>query len=340
MADDTIRIVLVDSNNQSGMQQQSPGWFGGPSGNLSGGPAAMARGFMYGGPQGAMRGIMGQALGGMAQGAQGAAAGGAGIGGSAAGAFSGAMAAAGPVGIAIAVAQAVASAVKGAISFAGNTARAAASMNAGQAVDWFEGVVRKIPILGDVIGEAIGQFRALVDAIDQVAKRLAPFSAEISVAEANAEVRRVQNEARRAKQLGPELAAFVDAKSRAKESMENIQAKILEKILPVVTRIMEMIASILEGAEKFGDVYDAIPGMGESVKDMLDVLKGTKTQQDVGNKYLDRINKILEKREEVTADIILDSLLGMIPSETTLQETKQMQRDLRKLQTGGAFGAI
>ncbi len=63
---------------------------------------------------------------------------------------------------------------------------------------------------------------------------------------ARQEILNIQQEIRRARQLGPGLAEFVESSGDATRALNEIKAALVEQILPVVNPIMRTLAGLLE----------------------------------------------------------------------------------------------
>lgn len=100
--------------------------------------------------------------------------------------------------------------------------------------------------LGAAASAATGAFQSLVGGLDQAVNKLAPFSASLSVAQANAEVRQIERDMQRADKLGPELANFVDAKSNLKEDATDLLYSIIEPFIPIATDVLGFLRTVLE----------------------------------------------------------------------------------------------
>jgi hypothetical protein len=112
------------------------------------------------------------------------------------------------------------------------------------------------------IGEATSQFGQLVGALDKTAKRYEEFSPELAVSSAMAEVRQTFGDLRRAQQVGPGLARFVDAQSRLQQRVEDLKADLLEKLLPAVVNILEALNRTVGGVDAGIQIMQAIADHG------------------------------------------------------------------------------
>jgi hypothetical protein len=154
-------------------------------------------------------------------------------------------AAAGPVGLALAAADLVTDQVRGAIARAGEHYAAVARLDTAGVAKGFEGLAEQVPIVGKLFAETSRQMRQFLNALDETARRLAPYSGAITAAQAAAEVRAIEGDVRRAGLLGDDLAAFVEARSRLEETGQDLLAKMLKPLIPMATRFIEWLTETL-----------------------------------------------------------------------------------------------
>lgn len=85
------------------------------------------------------------------------------------------------------------------------------------------------------------------------------------------EIRRINTELQRSDAIGDDMAAFIDARSRAEENLEEIKTALLEQILPAVVLVMEGVESgtkVLVAIKRVGE--DLMPdGVGAGLKDFI-----------------------------------------------------------------------
>lgn len=106
-----------------------------------------------------------------------------------------------------------------------------------------------------VLGESVKQFAGLMDSITGTAKRYGEFSPNIAAAEAVVDIQQTLGDFRRAQEYGPELARYIKAQGDLQQRFEDAKMKLLLKILPAVTTIV--------------DTLEAIMGAGEGVTTVL-----------------------------------------------------------------------
>lgn len=120
---------------------------------------------------------------------------------------------------------------------------------------------------GKAVAEFHRQLAGFGDALDQTAKRLAPFSAPLAQAQGIAEMRQVMGELRRARMLGDELSKWVEARSKLEQATQDAMAKLLKPLIPAATRIMERVVELLEmiaGKTEEGDTSVGIDMLFDS----------------------------------------------------------------------------
>jgi len=98
-----------------------------------------------------------------------------------------------------------------------------------------------VKIFGQVL-EVLGNF---TQAIDQIADRYSAYSPEISVAQALADVSQTLGDLRRAQEIGPEMAQFINEESKLRQQFENEKIKILRAILPFATDAMRLLNDLM-----------------------------------------------------------------------------------------------
>lgn len=178
----------------------------------------------------------------------------------------GGMAAAGPIGAVVAVVVATLgalnNAVKGAVSAVGGFAIAVADSSAHPSVaigglgDAATAAGDKLiyitPIIGlaaSAFGESAKALSGFMQAIDKTIERYAEFSPEIAQSQAIAEIRQTMGDFRRAQEISNEMAQYTIAQADLQQKIEDIKIKILTKILPIATRILEVLEAILPSGE-------------------------------------------------------------------------------------------
>ena len=124
-----------------------------------------------------------------------------------------------------------------------------------------EEVNKYIPIVGYLItatGEAGKALAGLMQAIDKTAERYSEYSPEISQAQAIAEVRQTLGDLRRAQEIGLEMSRYIQAQADVQQRFEDIKIRLLTKVLPVVTRILEAIDSVMATGEGISETIGSL----------------------------------------------------------------------------------
>lgn len=193
------------------------------------------------------------------------------------------------VSAAMAVRQAVFDGVKGAIGTAGRAVSAIASANPDPAVpiakfgDTISKVGEKIPILGDaavVAGESLKALSEVMQELNRTADRYGEFNPQIAQAQAIAEVRQVMGDLRRAQQIGPEMAKFVMAQSDLQQKFEDIKIRLLNKIIPIVTRILEILEVVVTIGEPIVSTLAApLVAMAEVMAQLLNLQRDAQLKE-------------------------------------------------------------
>lgn len=151
-----------------------------------------------------------------------------------------------------------------AASAAGGTGGATASLvGAASAI-----VAASAPLL-ITVGAATAVFAGLVAAAKildakfrETADRLAPFSADISVARARAEVRQIQQNMESARMLGRPLAEYTDSSARISLAIQKMQdtivAVLLDRFLPLVNGAADLADEAVKRQHEFKLILESI----------------------------------------------------------------------------------
>jgi hypothetical protein len=150
-----------------------------------------------------------------------------------------------------------------------------------------------------VAASAVGGF---IDAVSGYADKLSPYSPQIAMAQAQAEVTQVLRDMERAQKLGPDLAKFIEAKSRLDQSWEDAKVAFMQKVVPSLTKIVEFLAFMLDG-------QDEMNKLGERM---------TKEQRDRANEQIRQINALMGP---------LAKMLGMTLKEIEENTRKDVDYD-------------
>ena len=133
-----------------------------------------------------------------------------------------------------------------------------------------EGAAPMIAI-ATVIGSAVvAGFKMVSGEANKMANTYGEYDPAIAQAQAQAEMRKVLGDMRRAEEASGELAAFVEAQSQMQDRWEDLKVKIMTKIVPVVTGILEVLGALFGLASK----RDA----DEELKDPTTILLGNQVE--------------------------------------------------------------
>ena len=110
-----------------------------------------------------------------------------------------------------------------------------------------------------VIGAAAAAvLHAVTRLLDKEADKYTEYSPEVAHAQAIAEIRQVMGDLRRSKEITPELSRYIMAQSDMQQKFEDIKVKLLVKILPVVTKVLEHIEVLMKAGESVAGVINVI----------------------------------------------------------------------------------
>ena len=112
------------------------------------------------------------------------------------------------------------------------------------------GAAAAVAVVGAVVAAVVIGFKAIVGEANQMVTKYEEYSPEIAQAQAMAEVRKITGDMRRAQESGGELAEFIKAQSEMQEHWEDLKTKIMTKIIPVVTGILEVLGALFGLASK------------------------------------------------------------------------------------------
>lgn len=126
--------------------------------------------------------------------------------------------------------------------------------NFGSAIAKTAGMIPGLGTAAIVAGESLKIFSSVVQGINQTADRYGEYSPEIAQAQAIAEVRQVMGDLRRAQEIGGEMARYLIAQSDLQQKFEDMKVKMLSKILPIVTRMVELLETVMPSGEGISSV--------------------------------------------------------------------------------------
>lgn len=100
-------------------------------------------------------------------------------------------------------------------------------------------------IFGKAVGETIGALGAVMKALDGMVNRYATFSPQLQLGLAQAEIRQTLGDMRRAQESGPALLQYLQQRTDLQQKFEDIKIRILQRIMPAVLRVMELVEALL-----------------------------------------------------------------------------------------------
>ena len=146
-----------------------------------------------------------------------------------------------------------------------------------------EQVAKVVPALGWMItaaGESAKALSSFMQAVDQTAEKYGEYSAEIAQAQGISEIRQTMGALRRAQEVGPEIARYIEARSDLQAKFEDIKIKLLVKILPAVTRILEVLEAIMPSGkgieDAIGQLTDPIGTLANAAAELVGLKRDEK----------------------------------------------------------------
>lgn len=243
--------------------------------------------------------------------------------------------AAGPVGIAIAVASQIKEAALGAVRAVGEAGGRAASLDTGVLFDGLTGAMEKFGPFGELASEATRALKRFADGLSQTAERLAPYSGALASAEAMKDARQIVGDVRRASLLGGDLAQFVEARSQLEDKGQDLLAKLIKPLIPLVTNMLKGLQRMLDILDALlntvGDAANAIPEGARAAITFVSPITGAIL------KYLGEIAKNTGK--ELGDDQMLTDLLNLVPADVFRPPAAAVPGGGGGPNFGGAVGA-
>jgi len=204
----------------------------------------------------------------------------------------------------------------------------AATGTGGNAIQYIAATVAALGPVGVAAAAAALGLYAVSSAANSAAERYGGFSPNIMAAEANASIRELMGDIRRAQMLGPELGKFIDAKSRLSEGWENVKAEFLKKVVPALTEIVNFLAELMAGTNALGAglkaandwVHDRLKELGKSVpfiKTLVENMEAhlkkiaNKTDEDFDPRWLDLLRDLKAPVQPVQQPPFIDNRLNM-----------------------------
>jgi hypothetical protein len=90
-------------------------------------------------------------------------------------------------------------------------------------------------------GTAVVAFKLLTSELDRTADKYEQYSPQISQAKAMQEITNTLGDIRRSRDISPNMTQYIQAQTDLQQKYEDIKVKLLEKLLPTVTAILEAI---------------------------------------------------------------------------------------------------
>lgn len=146
--------------------------------------------------------------------------------------------------------------------------------------DVAESVGQSLPYVGSaavVAGEALKGLGDLVWSIAANAERYGQYNPMIAQSLAIAEIRQTLGDMSRSREIDAEMAKYIEVQTDLQQKFEDMKVKALIKILPVLTRILELMEQTLPGAETIGEavasLLQPISQLAEAAGQMVDLKK-------------------------------------------------------------------
>jgi hypothetical protein len=153
--------------------------------------------------------------------------------------------------------------IKSGIGTVGDTATSIASVNqdvtvpiaqlgdaASSAGEKVAGLMPVVGYFAVAIGESGKALSQLMQAIDATAKHYEESNVNIAMASAQAEVRQTMRDMQRGQLLGNNLGTYVTAKSKLENDVEDIKARLLDTMMPLIITIVQSMDTWVKGLEK------------------------------------------------------------------------------------------
>jgi hypothetical protein len=274
------------------------------------------------------------------------------------GAAAGPLVAAGPVGVAIAATLAALKVIDMAGDAAAGLVKSVGAVTAGlikmggvdalgavgTGLEDFGGKLAYIaPVFGvalKIAGAGIQAFVQALDAVSSYAKRFEQTSPDIAFAQAKADVRMMIGDIRRAQTMGPNLARFIEARSKFENSWEDFKVRFIVMIEPFLTYIMtaleKMLTNFDTGIEMVSGIFDGVL----AIKATMDLRLGdAATHWENLQKRVEAIRRKLEGDDEV--DMPFEQLRRSMPDPWAGQQmanaTEQQRRSRSETGLSPAF---
>lgn len=130
------------------------------------------------------------------------------------------------------------------------------------------------------IGETTKALGNVMAALDQTAQKYSEYNSQIAMAEAQNEASTMLADINRANELGPELSRYVDAQSNLQTKYEDAKVQILERILPIISTILETVTMVIPSGETIGaainTLTDPLGTIASAIADLIGMQRADK----------------------------------------------------------------
>lgn len=118
-----------------------------------------------------------------------------------------------------------------------------------------------IGLIAGYTGFLVNSFRRLTTEADRMAERFAGVNAPIAMAEARSEIINLMGEMRRAQRIAPELVRYIEARTAFQQKYEDAKVEFMNRVLPIVTTVMDVLTGILKMVTITAEVAIAAGGL-------------------------------------------------------------------------------
>lgn len=102
-----------------------------------------------------------------------------------------------------------------------------------------------LSIVPGALGEAVQGLSRFTRALDGVSDRYRKFSGPLAVAEAQGKAIQTLGDVRRAQEIGPQLAVYVQQRTQMQQKFEDAKIRMISRMLPVALTLMEKVEQML-----------------------------------------------------------------------------------------------
>ncbi len=131
------------------------------------------------------------------------------------------------------------------------------------------------------IGAAVSILGEFMHAMDGMVERYGQYNPEIALAQAQAEVRQMMGDIRRAQEAGPNLVRYIQQRSDMQQKFEDAKIRMMNTLMPVALNLMEILTNLMPAVElAVKEIGSALSFLGDINKILGSIDKNTKKQQD------------------------------------------------------------